>query len=379
MTHDLDQLLRERLDEYAAPVVVDEQWLAGVISQLEPTTIRNRRIRFAQASIAAAAASVVVVVVVVAASVAGDNGRQSLPADTPPTQSPDSGRVVDVQWGYTYLSDPVTFDDMAENLREHGLGEWVEPLHEKWGDFDGQIVMAWDENGEFSASIPGTPVRHTPSAWIARGSLCFEGSDSCLLPTATELDSGGQRLRLTLGSSNSASTDGIPGEVYERALFTTVSFNEIPSPASVESPSGTYQSDAVRFDSIASWLDDAGLNNSVERLRQQWGTAGRPDRIRLELDGDTATLSIPGTPIAVTGPFTTDGSLLRIEDAEPRDDNGWIELAMRTFDQQTYHPEPGAFYFYKLWDAGPALWDGALTGEEVAKYFLEAPFTPTGV
>ena len=71
-----------------------------------------------------------------------------------------------MEWGYSYLSDPVTFDDMARNLREHGLGEWVEPLHEKWGDFDGQIVMAWDENGEFSASIPGTPVSHTPSAWI---------------------------------------------------------------------------------------------------------------------------------------------------------------------------------------------------------------------
>ena len=62
MTHDLDQLLRERLEEYAAPVVADEHWRAGVVSRLEPVRIRHRRIRFAQASIAAAAAAVVVVV-----------------------------------------------------------------------------------------------------------------------------------------------------------------------------------------------------------------------------------------------------------------------------------------------------------------------------
>ena len=116
------------------------------------------------------------------------------------------------------------------------------------------------------------------------------------MPTATGLDSGGQRLTLTLAKSDSAPTDGIPGEVYERALYTTVPFNEIPSLAPVVLPAGTYQSDPVRFDSIADSLSAAGLGSSVEPLRQKWGKADGSVRIRLELDGETATLSIPGAP-----------------------------------------------------------------------------------
>lgn len=372
MSHDLDELLRERLGEYAAPVVADEHWRAGVISQLEPVRIRHQRIRFAQASVAAAAAIVAAVAVVVSFT-GDDNARQTLPADRPPTQSPDPGREVKVNWGYNYLSDPVTFDDMARNLREHGLGEWVEQLHQKWGDFDGQIVMGWDRDYHFSASIPGTPVSHTPYATILRDGLCFEGSDSCLLPTATSLDSGGQRLTLALGGSNSASTDGIPGEVYERALYTTVPFNEIPSPDPVEVSPGTYQSDSARYDAVADSLRAAGLASSVKPLRQQWGNTDGSVRIRLELNGETATLSIPGAPFTVTGPYTTDGSLLRIEDDDPQDDNGWIELATRTYSE-----DPGALSFYKLWDAGPAAWDGLPADVVAEAYFLAAPFVPTG-
>ena len=198
--------------------------------------------------------------------------------------------------------------------------------------------MGWDRDYHFSASIPGTPVSHTPAATILRDALSFEGSDSQFSATASKRDSGGQRLTLTLTKSDSAPTDGIPGQVYERALYTTVPFNEIASLVPVEVSPGTYQSDPLGFNSIANSLSSAGLGGSVSSVADKWGKTGAWVRIRLELKGDTATLSIPGTPITLTGSYTADGSLLRIEDVDPQDDDGWIELAMRTFSEGSLVP-----------------------------------------
>lgn len=334
------------------------------------TATRRRRLIVGGVAAAAAAAAVVVAVSVTG----GDNAGQPLPADRTPSQPPETGAEA-------YLSDPVTFDDMAQNLREHGLGEWVEPLHDRWGDVDGRIRMEF-AGQRLTASIPGTPVSHSGTNVIGertgdihppaqRGRLWLQDVDSNFNYTATQLDAGGERLTLTLTQSGAPSIDGIPGEVYERALYTTVPFNEIPPLSQDELSPGTYVSDPVRFGHIASELREIELGSSVEPLLEKLGNVDRPLQVRLELDGDTATTSIPGTDIAFTGPYSTDGGLIRLDDADPRDDNGWIELV--------YTPEfveGRDVVEFGFWNAGPAAWDG-IPANYIATLFESALFTST--
>lgn len=315
--------------------------------------------------LAAAAAAAVVVAVGVSD---GEDVRRPSPVDRTSSEAPEVGPPAATRWGWAYVSDPVTFADMEQNLREHGLGEWVDPLHEKWGDFEGQIELDF-ESGELTASIPETPVSHTNDYLVFRHFLSFEGSDSQLEATATELDGGGQRLTLTLTKSHTAAVDGIPGEVYERALYTTVPFNEIPPPGQPDLRPGTYTSEPVRFNAIARDLRFKGMGTSVELLREMWGDTDEQVQVRLELDGETANTSIPGTQIILTGPYTTDGSLIRIEDDDPQDDNGWIEFTRTPVDS----PAP---FELNSWDAGPATWNG-LPVEVIAEaIFMSARFTP---
>lgn len=290
-----------------------------------------------------------------------DGHHQALAGQTP-SQSLDP--VAEPVWGFAYVSDPVTFDDMAQNLRTQGLGAWVELLHEKWGDIDGRIRLELDRSN-FTASIPGTPVSQTNSYLLLNSELFF--AESALEAAATELDGGGQRLTLTLRKSDGPPIDGIPGEVYERALYTTVPFNEIPPSYPAPSP-GTYESGS-HFGRAARNLRGMGLDNSVEQLRKMWGDAEGPVRIRLELDGDTATVSIPGTQLIFTGPYGTDGSLIRLEDDDPRDDEGWLTL-------KTLPPTSEGAIEFGFWDAGPAVWDG-LPAKVIAATLFEAdPFKP---
>lgn len=325
-------------------------------------TTDNRR-RWAAIAAAAAVAATVAGVLVLAPGPTEDSAPSPLPATQTPSQSLDP--VVEPEWGFAYVSDPVTFDDMAQNLRKQGLGAWVEPLHEKWGDIDGRIRLELDRSN-FAASIPGTPVSQTNSYLLLGSELFF--AESALEAAATELDGGGQRLTLTLRKSDGPPTDGIPGEVYERALYTTVPFNEIPPPAATAPSPGTYESGS-HFGRAARSLRGMGLDSSVERLREMWGNADGPVRIRLELDGGMATVSIPGTQISFTGPYTTDGSLIRIEDDDPRDDEGWLEL-------KTLPPTSEGAIEFGFWDAGPAAWDGLPAKVIAVTLFGADPFKP---
>lgn len=359
----IDQRIREGLltisSELPEPDTI--QALASVTSDARAATRRHRLLATAVAAGAAAAA------VIVAVSVTGEDKGSPPPADETPSQTPEIGPPVDPTWGFAYVSDPVAFDDIAANLREHGLGEWVEPLHDRWGDVAGQIRLDFD-NGQVTASIPETPASHTNNYIVFRHFLSFEGSDSQFEATATQIEGGGQRLTLTLTKSETAAVDGIPGEVYERALYTTVPFNEIPPPAKAELRPGTYASNPIRFGQIASTLRGDGLGNWIGPLREKWGETDEPAVARLVLDGDTMTVSVSGTSLAFTSPFTTDGSLIRIEDDEAQDEDGWIELYTRPYNTS------GIGVVFYPWDTGRTAWEGL-----PAAVVVEVLFSPEAV
>jgi hypothetical protein len=363
MTGLTDEWLRTQFEDHARTIDTPTDLHSETLQRARVTRRRRKGI---QATLALGLAAVVTGIVVIVA--AGPSPSTTpVPADQPP--APPFGPAVETTWGYAYLSDPVTFDDIAQNLRSHGLNEWVEPLHDQWGDVDGTIQLDFD-NGNLTASIPGTGVSRTNDYLVSTSHLYLWGdADSELKATARELDAGGQRLTLTLKESAAPPSDGIPGEVYERALYTTVPFNEIPPPTVAELSPGTYQSGSVRFGRIARSLRVMNLDSSVEQLRKMWGNADAPVQVRLELNGETATTSIPGTQISFTGPYTRDGSLIRFEDGDPGDDDGWIEL------YRTPSPDPDfGFYF---WDAGPAAWEGLPAEAIVEALFLSEGFGPT--
>lgn len=140
-------------------------------------------------------------------------------------------------------------------------------------------------------------------------------------------------------------------------------------PTDVELSPGTYQARPGDFDDIASSLRALNLDSSVEPLRTMWGSADRPVQVRLELTGDTATVSIPGTQISFTGPYSRDGSLIRFEDSDPQNNDGWVELYR--------DPSPYPNFGFSFWDAGPAAWEGLPARAIVEALLLHNLFGPT--
>lgn len=365
----VDQRIREGLlmTSTHLPEPDTQRALRSVTTGARATSRRRRLVLSGIATAAAAALAVV------ALSVTGDdNAGEPLPADPGPSGVLDPGSPAELVWGYAYVSDPVTFDDMAENLRENGLAEWIDPLREKWGEVDGRIELDFFSSaGELTASIPGTPAVDSNGYFVMSKVLVFQGdAGSQFEGSATAKESGGQRARLTLIKSEGSALGDIPREVVDRALYTTVPFNEILPPAPNEVAPGTYQSDPIRFGRIADSLRRAGHESTVERLRELWGDFEGRVRVTLEIDGDTASLSIPGTAVAFTGRHSSEGSLFRIEEGDGRDDGGWIELARIPY---AVGVSEDSLLFYTVWDLGPAAWDD-LPAELVAA-LLDAPST----
>lgn len=216
----VDQRIREGLtmigQQLASP---DTDFAYDVVVQ--GAEERATRHRVVTGALGLAAASVVAV-----AALQYDVDISSGPAPTnPASQSPSGGSqalsLASVQ-GF-WQAPSVSFGEMADNLREHGLGHWVGPLRE---DFTGQpaseLLLHFNDS-ESRLRLDGAQIDFQT----------VRSEQGVLVLSATTAPGGRTRftgmvedgaLKLTFLDTTERGFAGIPAKVYQIALYTTAPF-----------------------------------------------------------------------------------------------------------------------------------------------------------
>lgn len=214
----VDQRVREGLHTIEAgltPVDTDAA-LARTTRRVERSRARRR-----VAGVLVAAAAVTAVAVL---------QRDPWTDTSPPVTDPPDARaqyrasVLDGRW----QSEPVSFRDMADHLRQEGLGRWVGPLRERFGVFHDLRVHATFGEEELDFRLPG----HWQDGWVfaADGDRMSLLGGHGLFVSSYRLDlaADGSTMTLELRTPADGSHRGIPFEVYQTALLTTTPFHRVP-------------------------------------------------------------------------------------------------------------------------------------------------------
>ncbi len=192
-------------------------------------TLRDRAVVVA----GAAAAAVVVGVALVQAN---EPSAVPVPADRPsqvPSAGPSDATNVqeppDSPIEGVWRSRSIAFADMADTLRDAGKGRWVDELRDELGDF-GRIQMTLRlQDGRSQLRLPGT------DGWLdeqdyelSTDRITLHTIDGLRRETTYTPDlSPGWVMKLVFDGTTEGRTDGIPGEVWQRALYTSVDFEKV--------------------------------------------------------------------------------------------------------------------------------------------------------
>jgi hypothetical protein len=185
---------------------------------------RSRARRRAAGGLAAAAA---VAAAATLAAVRFDVVPDSAP---PPTSQPPDGDAVPAkptELDGTWRSEPLSFRDMADNLREQGLGEWVPEFRQQTGRFQDLRARLVVEDEVVYYRLRG----HAEDNWQIRidgDRVFFLGSEGAWINTYDlERSDDGATLSLRLRTGADATWQGIPIAVYQTAFYTTSAFHRV--------------------------------------------------------------------------------------------------------------------------------------------------------
>jgi hypothetical protein len=126
----------------------------------------------------------------------------------------------------TWQAGPISLEDTADTIRRHGLGRYVKDYRAN-APFSGDTVLvltiengAWDLYGKSGGGQP-EPIDYDADYEIDGDTVTFHHSDGS---TTYNWEVDGDTLRLEYAESTMPRYDGIPDEVYQRALYMTAPF-----------------------------------------------------------------------------------------------------------------------------------------------------------
>lgn len=207
----LDERLR---DAYRA----DDGWAPG--ASLVTIRAEARRRGRRRGLIAAAAAVVLAAGLGVAVSRAGDDPTPAPPA---PAVTEGAASAVEGQWS----SAPLTRARVRVTLAEAGLGSWTDEfLAEIPASRDARLELRVEAGSlDLALMRPGRPeVLLDREYWQAERDRLVLTPMSGVGASHHTWEVDGDRLVLTFVSTSEPVTRGIPGEVYQRVLYTAVPF-----------------------------------------------------------------------------------------------------------------------------------------------------------
>ena len=149
----------------------------------------------------------------------GSNGETS--ADDPSASPTQTGSPLEGTW----RTEPVSLNDAEATLRRHGLGKWVKKFKTE-PPFEGETVLIldvkdeWDLYGE-SDGGPREEIDYDAEYVVEGDTVKVTHSTGS---TTHRWSVDGDRLTLEWDSTTQPAYDGVPDEVYQRALYMTAEF-----------------------------------------------------------------------------------------------------------------------------------------------------------
>lgn len=125
----------------------------------------------------------------------------------------------------TWRTDPITLSDAEATIRKHGLGKYIKKFKSD-PPFKGETVLIldlkdeWDLYGQ-SEGGPREEIDYDADYTVRGNEVEMVHSDG---PTVFEWAIEGDTLTLEWKSTTLPGYNGVPDEVYQRALYMTESF-----------------------------------------------------------------------------------------------------------------------------------------------------------
>ena len=125
----------------------------------------------------------------------------------------------------TWRTEPITLDDAETTLRKHGLGKYIKKFRTD-PPFEGETVLIldvkdeWDLYGE-SDGGPRSEIDYDADYLVKGDTVKVTHSTGS---TTHRWSVDGDRLTLEWDSTTQPSYNGVPDEVYQRALYMTSEF-----------------------------------------------------------------------------------------------------------------------------------------------------------
>ncbi len=168
--------------------------------------------------------SVVGIVLIALASVllagCGSNGEAS--PDEPPTPQPTAASSLEGTW----RTEPIALRDVEATLRQHGLEKWIEKFRTDPPFADNTVLILdvkdeWDLYGETDEGGPREEIDYDADYRIEGDTVEVTHSTGS---TTHRWSVDGERLTLEWLSTTQPPYNGVPDEVYQRALYMTAAF-----------------------------------------------------------------------------------------------------------------------------------------------------------
>jgi DNA-directed RNA polymerase specialized sigma24 family protein len=127
----------------------------------------------------------------------------------------------------TWRTDPISFGDMADRLREVGLGEWVSPLRRQVRAFDDREARLVIEDELATYRLPGRVAEQWGFSHRDDRVFLIAANAQTFTTYAVTLGDDRRTMTLELLRPGSFTWAGIPLEVYQTAYYTTASFHRV--------------------------------------------------------------------------------------------------------------------------------------------------------
>ena len=127
----------------------------------------------------------------------------------------------------TWRTEPITMSDAEATLRKHGLGKYIKKLRTE-PPFEGETVLIldvkdeWDLYGE-SDGGPRSEIDYDADYLVKGDTVKVTHSTGS---TTHRWTVNGDRLTLEWDSTTQPDYNGVPDEVYQRALYMTADFTK---------------------------------------------------------------------------------------------------------------------------------------------------------
>lgn len=225
----IDQRIREGLTMIDQELPPPDVHAAHEVVVQDGRRLTRRRRAAVLVSAAAVAAGVFA-----ATRVGGDDGATPTPTGPPTSGATSSAPAPASPLEGGYRSTPVTFSDMAATLRASGLADEVPALRARLGDFGTQRLRLSLRDGIARLRVPGAAAVDEHGYAIGAFQLQLTSTDTAgpltrytttTTPPAT--DGVGPTLTLTFVDTTEGVSQGVSGEAWQRALYTTVPFQEV--------------------------------------------------------------------------------------------------------------------------------------------------------